>query len=598
MEILKGIAASPGYGIGRTVVVGREDVPIGERFVPRERVEAEVRRYEEAVSRAQAELEGLQRRMREEVSEGAAAIFIAHSWVLSDGSLREEVIRRIRDNSFTAEYAVDRALQKYVKRLRALDDSYLQQRIHDLEDIERRLVSLLQGGRRPELDEIEGPVIVVAHSLTPSQTASFTRDTVLGIATDVGGRTGHAAILARDLGIPAVVGLRAASSDVSPGDVAIVDGRRGVIIISPDERTVEKYREFQEDYLGLERQLTEESHAPADTSDGVTVSVFGNIEFPEEIPSVVEHGAEGIGLYRTEFLFLRSGKMPTEEDHIEAYRAALSFLGGRPIVIRTLDIGADKFASVTETGGPVVPAGRTYVRNPYFGCRSIRLCQSHPGIFRTQIRAILRASAEGQVKCMLPMISTLEELRWAKGVIDDVKAELDREGVEHDPNTEVGIMIEVPAAAVMAEMMAREVAFFSIGTNDLIQYTLAVDRTDERAAPLFTPAEPGVLRLIQMVIDAGERHDIPVSMCGEMAGDPLFAELLLGMGLRRFSVSPAQAPIIKKIIRSVSTGEAKELAESVLALETHHEIIAALKACAEGVGATTTPPSIEGLGGV
>ncbi len=585
MEILKGIAASPGYAIGQAMVMGREDVPVRERFVPRERAEAEVRRYEEAVSLAQGELEELEQRMREEVGEGAAAIFSAHYWVLSDSSLRDEVVRRIRDNFFTAEYAVDRALQKYVKRLRALDDSYLQQRVQDIEDIEHRLLVLLQGGRRPELDEAAGPVVVIAHSLMPSQTASFDTEAVLGIGTDIGGRTGHAAILARDLGIPAVVGLETVSSDVGPGDTVIVDGRRGLVIVLPDERTVEKYREFRREYLGLEKRLTEESRGPADTSDGVGVSVFGNIEFPEEIPSVVEHGAEGIGLYRTEFLFLRSGKMPTEKDHLEAYRSALSFLGDRPIIIRTLDIGADKFASVTPTGGGVMPAGQAYARNPYFGCRSIRLCQHHPGIFRTQIRAILRVSVEGDVKCMLPMISTMQELRWAKAVIGEVKVELDGEGVAYDPDMEVGIMIEVPAAAVMAEMLAPEAAFFSIGTNDLIQYTLAVDRTDERMAPLFTPAEPGVLRLIQLVIDAGAHHEIPVSMCGEMAGDPMFVELLLGMGLRQFSVAPALAPTIKKIIRSVSTGEAKELAESVLSLETHDEIMAAL-----GASSKVMPP--------
>ncbi|MHC4247657.1 MAG: phosphoenolpyruvate--protein phosphotransferase [Planctomycetota bacterium] len=568
MEILQGIAASPGYAIGKAVVFDREDVPVRKGFISEDQVESEVARFIEAVERAKTDIQGLQERMSTEVGEGAAAIFGAHLWMLSDRSLRKEVLSRIENNRFTAEYAVDRAVQKYVKRLRALGDSYLAQRVPDLEDVERRVLTILQGTRHPEIGREPGPVVVVAHSLSPSQTVSFDRSKVLGIATDVGGRTAHAALLARDLGIPAVVGVETASSDVGPGETVIVDGQRGVLIIGPDERTIAKYREWEQAYIGYERRLTEESHLPAKTRDDVLVSVFGNIEFPEEIPSVVEHGAEGIGLYRTEFLFLRSGKMPTEQDHLEAYEAALSFLEGKPILIRTLDIGADK-VGVGGTG--------ELERNPFLGCRSIRLCQVHPEIFRTQLRAILRVSGKGNVKCMLPMITTPEEVRWAKGVLDEVRDELESEGVPFNPDLEMGIMIEVPAAALMADALALEADFFSIGTNDLIQYTLAVDRTNEHVASLFTPAEPAVLRLIQMVIDAASRRGIPISMCGAMASDPVFVVLLLGMGLRAFSVAPMQAPQVKKMIRSVSVKEAKALAADILGLQSKAEVLSVLE---------------------
>jgi len=585
MEILQGVAASPGYAIGKAVVIDREDVPVRKGFIPEDQVESEVSRLLAAVERAKEDIQGLQERMSTEVGEGAAAIFGAHLWMLSDRSLRKEILGRIENNRFTAEYAVDRAVQKYVKRLRALGDSYLAQRVPDLEDVERRILTILQGSRSPEIARVSGPVVVVAHSLSPSQTVSFDRTKVLGIATDVGGRTAHAALLARDLGIPAVVGVETGSSDVGPGETVIVDGQRGVLIIAPDERTMEKYKEWEQAYLGFERRLTEESHLPAKTRDGVLVSVCGNIEFPEEIPSVVEHGAEGIGLYRTEFLFLRSGRMPTEQDHLEAYEAALSFLEGKPILIRTLDIGADK-VGVGESG--------EQERNPFLGCRSIRLCQVHPEMFRTQLRAILRISGKGNVKCMLPMITSPEELRWAKGVINEVRDELSAEGVPFNPDLEVGIMIEVPAAALKADILAQEADFFSIGTNDLIQYTLAVDRTNEHVASLYTPAEPAVLTLIQMVIDAAARHNIPVSMCGAMASDPVFVVLLLGMGLRAFSVAPMQAPQVKKMIRSVSLDKARALATDILNLQTKAEVLAMLNRETRELG----PGGFLGLGPV
>ncbi len=566
VETLKGIAASPGYGIGPAYIFDREDVPVTKRFISPERVDREVARFTRALDRAKKAIQKLQERMSAEVGEGSAAIFGAHLWVLSDRSLREDVLRRVRDNHFTAEYAIDRALAKYTKRLRALDDPYLQQRVQDLDDVERRVLMILQGSRTPGVEAARGPVVTVAHSLSPSQTASFERGKVVGIATDVGGRTGHAAIIARDLGIPAVVGLETASSDIGPGETVIVDGQRGIVIIAPDESVIEKYRERQAVYIGYERRLTEESHLPAETSDGEQIEVFGNIEFPEEIPSVVAHGAEGIGLYRTEFLFLRSGKMPTEQDHLEAYRQALGFLEGRPILIRTLDLGADKVTGTSHQDE----------RNPFLGCRSIRLCQANPEIFRTQMRAILRVSAEGNVKCMLPMVTTPADISWAKGVLDEVKEELSAEGHPFNADLEVGIMIEVPAAALMADRLARDAAFFSIGTNDLIQYTLAVDRTNEHVAHLFTPAEPSVLKFIQMAIDAAGRGGIPVSMCGEMASHPVYVMLLLGMGLRQFSMAPMQAPSVKKLIRSVSLDEARELARRVLELETREEVEAVL----------------------
>jgi len=568
MEILKGSGVSRGYAIGPVYVLDREEARVPERFVRAEDVQHELERFMRAIEAAIKEIDRLQKRVTDEVGAGSASIFDAHKWILTDKTLHQEIADRIRHNRFTADYAIDRALRKYIKKISALDDQFFSHRAADLFDIERRLVSILQDERREDLAHLQEQVVVIAHDLSPSQAAGLDREKVLGFATDMGGITSHTAILAKDLGIPAVVGLGTVSTDLSGGDTVIIDGIRGLVIITPDTPTVEKYRQLQEEFAGTSRILIDETSLPAVTSDGVTAIVNGNIEFPEEVSTALRSGADGIGLYRTEFLFIRLGRTPSEKDHLKAYRRALKELGGRPLCIRTLDLGADKVFHTDKID---------HERNPLMGVRSVRLAQAHPGLFRSQMRAVLQVSAEGDVRCMLPLICTLDEVLWAKAEIECLKEELDAEDIGYDPDLRIGIMIEVPSAALIAERLAKEVDFFSIGTNDLIQYTLAVDRSNRGVASLYLPTHPAVVGLIESVVRAGDAAGIPVSMCGEMAGEPIYTLPLLGMGLREFSMPPAMIPSVRKIIRSVDMATATEVARYVREADRPEDAVAYLK---------------------
>jgi phosphotransferase system enzyme I (PtsI) len=419
------------------------------------------------------------------------------------------------------------------------------------------------------LHKLAQPVVLLAHDLTPSETAQLDRQHVLAFATEVGGRTSHTAIVAGVLGIPAVVGLGKFLTDVSGGDLVIVDGNRGVVILDPDSDTLEHYRQAQRALAGLERELIELRDLPAVTRDGVHIHLYGNIEFPEEASQILERGAEGVGLYRTEFLYLSRKEDPTEQEHLEAYLKVIRQLPGKPIVIRTLDVGADKFSAVTD------PLAQE--RNPFLGVRSLRLCLRNKNLFRVQLRAILRASAFGDVRIMFPMVSTISELREAKLLLNDVMEELDEEKIPFNHRIPVGTMIEVPSAALLADLLAREVDFFSIGTNDLIQYTLAADRTNENVAYLYNASDPAVIRLIDQVVRAAERAGIPVNVCGEMSGEPMYAYLLIGLGLRQLSTPPHAILEIKKLVRSISAEEARRDAETVLQMETAQDIATYLR---------------------
>jgi len=570
METLQGTPASPGVVMGEVYVMAHYETRILRRFIDRGKAKEEIARFETAVGEEVAAIEKASRDAAERLGPIAKAIFEAHSFILTDRALRSRVVELIRQSRHTVEYAVDTALRYYIDKLEKLGDSYFAARVADLEEIGRRLLARLQGkAHSSALRRIESPVILIAHDLSPLVTAALDRSMILGFATDAGGRTSHAAILARDFGIPAVVGLERVSLAATSGSQVILDGYAGRVVVNPDEATKNLYRRIQEQVRGFTILLDSERHMPAETPDGVRVEIMGNIEFPEEVRAVVDSGGEGVGLYRTEFLYLRLGRAPTERDHLAAYRKVIESLEGRPLIIRTLDLGMDKMP----------PGGDLPVRerNPFLGCRSIRFCQMHPEILKTQLRAILRVSADADVRCMLPLITTRDEVRWARGLIAETQRGLARESLRSNPKIPVGIMIEVPSAALSADALAEEADFFSIGTNDLVQYTLAVDRANERVSGLFMPSHPSVLRLITMTVAAAKKRGIAVGMCGEMAGEPLYILLLLGLGLRSLSVAPALIPEIKKIIRLVPASEAERIAAKAMSLSDPAEVTAFLR---------------------
>ena len=555
MEIRKGIGVSVGYAIGEAFVLDREQVRITRRTIEDRDLEAEVGRYrkalEECVEETRDRIEAMPRRVRA----AAGAILEAQIRLFQDPTLNEDIIGDIRKNRNSAEYAVSKALRR---RIKALEDNrnesnrdLVERSVSELTDMERTLLRALLGSKREDITHLTRKVIVVAHDLSPAQTLGLDRNNVLGFLTEVGGPTSHTAIVARSLGLPAVVGVEGVTHDVGGGDLLILDGGSGTVIIDPDVGTLKRYEAQARNYALQEERITREQRdLAAVTRDGTRVTILANIDRPEEIPSALEHGAEGVGLYRTEFLYLEHGNDPGETVHHEAYRRAVQLLGNRRLVIRTMDLGADKM--------PL--DGMAREDNPFLGTRAIRLCLLRPEIFRAQLRAILRVASLGNVSVMVPMISSLREILLAREVLESVRAELRKETAGPPGEVQFGIMIEVPSAAIVADRLAPHVDFFSVGTNDLICYTVAVDRKNERVASLYQPAHPAVLSLLRQVIEAGTRQGKPVSVCGEMAGDVLYTLPLLGMGLRSFSIVPHMIPEIKKIIRSVSLDEAREVA--------------------------------------
>jgi phosphotransferase system enzyme I (PtsI) len=555
MEIRHGTPVSHGIAIGQAFLMEAEGVRIPQHFIPEDQVEAERARFVRAMGCAQRELEALSKRVSKTAGRKIAEIFAAHAGMLKDEHFRREFLDSIAAQKYTAEFAVARTMRRW--RGLFQEDAFLSTRVADLDDLERRLLRNLLGTRREELATLKSEVVLVAHDLSPSQTASVDPARVKGIATDAGGPTGHTSIIASALGIPAVVALGSASTEVDGGDLVIVDGHRGLLIIEPDEETLRSYEARRAQAMATELTLLEQLRdLAAETPDHRRVRIMANIEFPRDVGRAVEHGAEGIGLYRTEFLFLTRGRMPTEDEHLEAYRDAIRQLDGRPIVIRTVDLGADKFAVGRED---------EHEKNPFLGRRSIRYCLDNPVILREQLRAILRASTAGHVKVMFPLVSCVEELLTLRGLLGELRKEFDASREPYDRDMEFGVMIEVPSAAVYADALAEQVDFFSIGTNDLIQYTLAIDRANEHVAHMYQPLHPAVLRLIKMTVDAGHERGIPVGLCGEMGSDITYTALLLGLGVDELSVAPPfVVPEIKKIIRTVTHAEARQLADEIL----------------------------------
>jgi phosphotransferase system enzyme I (PtsI) len=565
MEIKRGIAVSPGVAIGLALVVDTEGFRIPRRSVPKDKIQAELDLLKQALLAAVAESRDNQKAVTEKLGRKYGAIFAAHAMLIEDPELVREIELHITQKSHSAAYAVSRVMRRHIKAMQSLDQPLFSTRSSDLFDIEKSILKHLLGTEVQMMQDITEPVIILAHDLTPSETASLDTKMVHAFATEAGGRASHTAIMAGVLEIPAVVGLGHFLTDISGADEVIVDGNRGLLILNPDEETRSRYEETRKVHSRRATQLGELRDLPAVTKDGTRVALMGNIEFPHEAQHCLERGADGVGLYRTEFLYLNKTTDPTEEEQYEAYRTVLKTLGpNKPVVIRTLDLGADKVF------GP--PDKHFDERNPCLGVRSVRLCLRNLPLFRTQMRAILRASVHGDVRIMFPMVSTLYELRQCRMLLGDVKEELEEEKHPFNRKLPIGTMIEVPSAAIMARELAREVNFFSIGTNDLIQYTLAADRTNENVAGLYNAGDPSVLRLLDSVIRAGTEQGIEVCVCGEMSGDPLYTMVLLGMGLRQLSATPQSLPEIKKIIRSVTIEEAKDVASEALRLETARDV--------------------------
>ena len=568
MERLQGIAVSPGVAIGEAVVMDNEGFRIPRRFLPRDAVEDELERLDQAILAATGEVERNRDRVSEQLGDQYGAIFSAHVQMLNDQRLRGELEEMIRHRHYSPEYAVSRALRQYAKVFQSLEGSPMPERATDIFDIEKRLLRHLLGRRREELSQITSEALILAHNLTPSETANLNPRFVRGFVTEIGGPGSHTAIVAEALGIPAVVGIGPFLADVSGGETVIIDGDQGLVILHPDEETIARYRHEVDQHRSQAVKLEALRDLPAQTLDGAAVQLLGNIEFPHEVEQCHERGAVGIGLYRTEFLFLAGDEEPSEEVQFAAYAEVAQAMKGQPVVMRTMDLGADKL--------PNLPAPEDE-RNPFLGLRSIRLALKHVLLFRTQLRAILRASLTGNIRIMFPLVSTLMELRQAKMVLADAMEDLEEEGKAYDRHIEVGMMVEVPSAVMMLDRFADEVDFFSIGTNDLIQYALAVDRSNKDVASLYTASDPSVLRLIEMSIDTATRHNVPISMCGQMCGNPLYTMLLLGMGLRTMSVTPAAIPEIKRVCRSVSLLQCEQVAKRALQFDSAHNVRTYLK---------------------
>jgi phosphotransferase system enzyme I (PtsI) len=564
MRLIKGIPVAPGVAIGPAFWLrSAEAMPI-RRIVRARAVDSEVKRFRDAIENARRDLDQIADRIG--LSEAVGSIAASHREFLRDPVLLGEIEESIRNGRSAADYAVAHVFRRWIEKFRALEDDFFRQRYVDLVDLERRVLRHLRQEETARPTS-EAPAVLVTQDLTPSEAADLDRQSFIGFATELGGATSHTAIVAKSLGIPAVCGLGSLADVIQPGSTLVIDGEAGHVIIDPDPPTLRQYRTRQKLLQRRFRILKRMAELPAETPDGWPVGVLGNIEFPFEVREAVRNGADGIGLYRTEFLYAERHAFPDEESHLQAYREALEHLKGRPLTVRTMDFGADKFAS--EIG--LMPEN-----NPFLGCRSLRYSFVRPELFRTQLRAILRAAAEGQVLLMFPMISSVSELRRAKAIVEQVQEELRRERIPFGSDIRIGAMVEIPSAAVASDLLAREVDFFSIGTNDLTQYTLAVDRTNERVASLFRPSNPAILRLLRRVIREGEKARIRVTMCGEMASEPAYTLMLLGLGIRHFSVAPSAVPQVKRVVRSVPRHRAAEIAEQALELATPEEVDAYL----------------------
>ena len=563
MEILRGIAVSPGVAIGEAVILEAEEYRIPYRAVAPNQVDAELERLDQAFTSAIEELGKQEDWLRNHLGMDAATVFEWHVGVLRDTRLRESIEKLIREKTSAAAHATSVVMRNYQRRFQQMSDPLLVERIRDVQDIERRLLRNILGESREDLAHLSKPAILVAHDLTPTQTAQLAGTKVVGVALDAGAATSHTAILLRSWGRPGVIGLADVATRVSGGDVVIIDGAHQLVIIRPNEVTLDEYRTKERAYATLADQLDELRDLPAQTRDEHHITLASNIEFPQESAIGARKGGEGVGLYRTEFLFLRPEGAPEEDEQYEAYREAILGADGKTVTIRTFDLGADKYTQDKRYEPE---------RNPMLGLRSIRYSLQNLDMFKTQLRAILRATVHGNVRLMFPLIVSLMEFRQAKMTLHDAMEDLEEAGVPFRRDLSVGIMLETPAAVIQVKEFCREVDFVSIGTNDLIQYMLAVDRGNERVSPFYVASHPAVLRALRDVVRACNQADIPCSLCGEMAGQPLFTLFLLGIGLRQFSMAPTNIPEVKRLIRLVTISHAQRVARRVLSFETDRQV--------------------------
>ena len=562
--VLKGVPAASGIACGPAFILDKQDFIVPKRAIMDQEVVIEIARFEEALGKTRDEIFDIKKKIEQERGGQNAQIFDAHLMVLEDKMLIQEVIKGIREQKLAAEYIFFMVLKKFTQSFAKIKDEYLRERTADVNDIGRRVLKhLMDESRLHDLDNLTEDLIIVAHDLSPSDAVSMYNKKILAFVTDIGGRTSHTAIIAKSLGVPAVVGLKDATLRISNQDFIIVDGRKGIVIINPEASTVNLYQKEQNKIIASLGSLDDIKDLPAETLDKKSVSILANLEISEEVRVVEKSGPQGIGLYRTEFFYMNRIDLPSEEEQFKSYRLVAEAMGSQPVIIRTLDLGGDKFISSVQ-----IPKDMS----PFLGWRAIQFCLERPDIFKTQLRAILRASVFGNLRMMYPMIAGLGELRKANAILDDVKKSLREENIPFNEKMPVGIMIEVPAAVMVADLLVKEADFFSIGTNDLIQYTLAVDRVNEKTAHLYQPFHPAVLRMIKRVIDVGHAEGKQVSLCGEMSGEPSQAILLIGMGIDALSMSSASILPIKKLIRSIKFSDAQRLAREVLELSTAPEI--------------------------
>jgi phosphoenolpyruvate-protein phosphotransferase (PTS system enzyme I) len=565
MGFLQGIAASNGIAIAKAYKLVEPDFSFEKKTVaaPAE----EVARFQSALQKSKAELEQIRDHAGTALGADKAAIFDAHLLVLSDPELISPIEDKINTENVNAEHALKETADMFIGMFESMDNEYMKERAADIRDVTKRVLAHLLGIQIPNPSMIAEEVVIVAEDLTPSDTAQLNRQFVKGFTTNIGGRTSHSAIMARSMEIPAVVGTKAATEEINNGDLVVVDGLKGEVHFNPTPEVLEVYKKTQEDFEKQKAEWAKLVNEKSVTADGHHVELAANIGTPKDLKGVVENGGEGIGLYRTEFLYMDRDQLPTEEEQFTAYKAVLEGMAGKPVVVRTLDIGGDKELPYLNLPKEM---------NPFLGFRAIRLCLEEQDIFRTQLRALLRASVHGNLKVMFPMIATLVEFREAKAMLEEEKAKLVNEGIQVADHIELGIMVEIPSTAVLADQFAKEVDFFSIGTNDLIQYTMAADRMNQQVSYLYQPYNPSILRLVKMVIDAAHKEGKWAGMCGEMAGDETAIPLLLGLGLDEFSMSASSILKARSLIRNLNKSDMENLASTVLNMSTTEEVVEAV----------------------